>query len=106
MAVPDIYSRKMIDVLTPELESDIRMHNTLQAFEICGCTRADGFAGQGVIPLADMERVSVFRTDEEKGTYNHHSCLTKWKGKYWFAPLFVFIPAIILVFSFEFLVLS
>jgi hypothetical protein len=38
-----------------------------------------------VSPLADTERVSVFRTDERKGTYNHHSCLTKWNGRYWFA---------------------
>jgi len=35
--------------------------------------------------MADMERVSVFKTSVEKGTYNHHSCLTKWRGKYWFA---------------------
>jgi hypothetical protein len=39
MAVPDIYSRRMIDVLTPELESTIRMHYTLQAFEVAGYTR-------------------------------------------------------------------
>lgn len=85
MATPDIYTRKVIDVLDPELETKLRQYYILRAFEQCGCTRGDGFEGQGVIPIADMERVSVFKTSVEKGTYNHHSCLTKWKGRYWFA---------------------
>ena len=85
MARPDVYQRTLIDVLSPEFKKQLKEHHRLKAFEICGCTRSDGFEGQGVIPLADMERVSVFRTDEQKGTYNHHSCLTKWQGKYRFA---------------------
>lgn len=85
MALPDIYKRTMIDVLSPGLKQLIKEYSTLQAFKVCGCTRGDGFAGQGVIPDIDMRRVSVFRTDKKKGTYNHHSCLTKWKNKYWFA---------------------
>jgi hypothetical protein len=50
-----------------------------------GCTREDGFAGQGVVPLYEMERHDVFRTSTELGTYNHHSSIVKWNGEYWFA---------------------
>ena len=70
----------MIDVLTPELKETVVSHYRLQAFQICGCTRDGGWPEVQVIPDADMQRVSVFRTDREKGTYNHHSCLAKWKA--------------------------
>lgn len=85
MSKPDIYERKMIDVLTPELKKLVKEYATIQAFNIFGCTRTNGFKDVKNIPLASMERISVFKTDKGKGTYNHHTCLTKWKGKYWLA---------------------
>ena len=85
MNKPDIYQRTMIDVLKPDLKKLTKHFYTLQAFILSGNTRDDGFAGKGDIPVCRMERNSVYKTTEEKGVYNHHSALTKWKGKYWFA---------------------
>ena len=85
MGKPDIYQRAMVDVLTSELKRLVKDHFTMHQFTICGCTREDGFVGQGVVPLYDMERHDVFRTRTELGTYNHHPNLVKWKDEYWFA---------------------
>ena len=85
MPKPDIYQRTMIDVLTPELKQLINQYFTMHQFAITGCTREDGFAGQGVIPLHEMERHYVFKTATELGTYNHHPNIVKWKGQYWYA---------------------
>jgi len=85
MALPDIYERKMIDVLAPELKRQVSEYAMIQAFNLFGCTRADGFEGMGKMPAASMQRVSVFKADERKGTYNHHTCLVKWNGRYWLA---------------------
>jgi len=84
MPLPDIYHRATIDVLSPELKGLIKQYYTLEQFKMTGCTREDGFAGQGVIPDCPMERHPVFTTSTELGTYNHHSALTKWRGKYWY----------------------
>ena len=56
MATPEIYSQKMIDVLTPELKSLVKQYYTMEQFKMTGCTREDGFAGQGVIPACRMDR--------------------------------------------------
>ncbi len=85
MARPDIYNRMMIDVLSAEVKAMVKNHYTIDAFKVCGCTREGGFAGDQAIPDYEMERHSVFKTSTELGTYNHHSNLVKWKGKYWFA---------------------
>ncbi|MDP8285647.1 MAG: exo-alpha-sialidase [Candidatus Electryonea clarkiae] len=85
MPKPDVYERKMIDVLDPELKKTVKSYYIMEAFKLCGCTREDGFKGQGVIPLAPMKRVSVFKTSKELGTYNHHPNIAKWNGEYWFA---------------------
>ncbi len=85
MSKPDIYQRTMIDVLTPRMKKLVKDHFTMHQFAICGCTREDGFAGQGVVPLYEMERHDVFKTSTDLGTYNHHPNLVKWKGEYWFA---------------------
>ena len=85
MAQPDIYKRKMIDVLTADLKERVTMHFLLDSFVMTGCTREDGFAGQGVIPDFEMERHAVFTTSEELGTYNHHPNIVRWQDEYWFA---------------------
>lgn len=85
MARPDIYQRTMIDVLTPELKQTIHDHFVLHQFSMTGCTREDGFAGQGVIPRHEMTRHSVFKTATDLGTYNHHPNIVQWRGEYWFA---------------------
>ena len=83
MAKPDIYQRVMIDVMTPELKRNVKQHYTLHQFVITGCTREDGFAGEGAIPVYGMDQNSVFKTSTELGTYNHHQNIVKWKGEYW-----------------------
>ena len=85
MAVPDIYQRTMIDVLTPELKQLVKQYFTMHQFVMTGCTREDGFAGQGVVPVHEMEKHYVFKTSTELGTYNHHPNIVKWKDEYWFA---------------------
>ena len=85
MSKPDIYERKMVDVLAPELKRMVKDYFTMHQFVMTGCTREDGFAGQGVIPVFEMDRHSVFRTSTELGTYNHHPNIVKWQGEYWFA---------------------
>ena len=83
MPSPDIYPRTMIDVLTPELDRLVKDYYTMHQFVLTGCTREDGFSGQGIVPLYEMERHSVFKTTTELGTYNHHQNIVKWKGEYW-----------------------
>ena len=85
MTLPDIYQRTLIDVLTPSLKRQVTEYALMQLFRLHGCTREDDFAGEGKLPLAPMERISVFKTDEDQGTYNHHANLIKWKQGYWFA---------------------
>lgn len=85
MTKPDIYQRTMIDVLSPELKRLVQQHFTLHQFAITGCTRQDGFVGQGVMPLCAMERHNAFKTTIELGAYNHHPNIVKWQGKYWLA---------------------
>ena len=85
MAKPDIYDRRMIDVLTPELKEIVKNHFRLEAFKMTGCTREDNFAGHSAVSDYEMKRFSVFKTTRELGTYNHHSCLVRWKDRYWFA---------------------
>jgi hypothetical protein len=83
MIKPDIYQRKMVDVLTPELKRMVKESFLIHQFKMTGCTREDDFADQSVIPVCDMQRNSVFKTTTELGTYNHHQNLVKWKGRYW-----------------------
>lgn len=85
MIKPDIYERKMVDVLTPELKRMVKDYFLMHQFKMTGCTREDGFAGQGAIPSYEMKRNSVFKTSTELGTYNHHPNIVKWKDAYWFA---------------------
>ncbi|MFH0963724.1 MAG: hypothetical protein V2A58_06895, partial [Planctomycetota bacterium] len=75
MSTPDVYSRAMIDVLTPEMKRLVKDYFTLFQFKMTGCTREDNFAGQGVVPDYPMKRYSVFKTTKQLGTYNHHSNL-------------------------------
>lgn len=83
MSKPDIYTRTMIDVLTPEMKRMVNDFFLMHQFKLTGCTREDGFAGQGVIPVRQMQRHSVFKTTTELGTYNHHQNIVKWKDEYW-----------------------
>ena len=85
MSKPDIYERKMVDVLAPELKRQVKDYYTMHQFAMTGCTREDGFDGQGVVPVHEMDRHSVFTTSTELGTYNHHPNIVKWMGEYWFA---------------------
>jgi len=85
MAIPDIYERKMIDVLTPELKGLVRGHYTVHQFAEVGVTWEGGSCEERIFPLHEMERHSVFKTSTDLGTYNHHMALVKWRGEYWFA---------------------
>jgi len=85
MSKPDVYERRMVDVLTPGLKQLTKQYFVMHQFVMTGCTREDGFAGQGVVPLYEMERHDVFKTSTELGTYNHHPNIVKWQGEYWFA---------------------
>lgn len=80
---PDIYTRKMIDVLTPELKQKVMEYYMIYQFQLSGCTRGDNFEGQGIIPVCEIQRYSIFKTSTELGTYNHHQNIVKWKGQYW-----------------------
>ncbi len=81
--IPDIYERKMVDVLSTELKGMVYHYFLLHQLALTGCTREDGFAGEGVIPAYEMKRSSVFKTTTELGTYNHHSSIVKWNGEFW-----------------------
>lgn len=82
--VPDIYERKMVDVLTPDMKQRVHNHYLLGQFIMTGCTREDNFASSNVIDVHEMQRNSVFKTSTELGTYNHHPNIVKWNGEYWF----------------------
>ncbi len=83
MARPDIYQRTTVDVLSPELKKLVKDYYTMHQFVMTGCTREDGFEGQGIVPVHEMQRHSVFKTTTQLGTYNHHQNIVKWKGAYW-----------------------
>ncbi|KKK60609.1 hypothetical protein LCGC14_3022640 [marine sediment metagenome] len=68
MVKPDVYDRKMVDVLSPNIKEMIENHYTVEAFKMTGCTREDNFAGQGVIPACEMARNSVFKSSTELDT--------------------------------------
>ena len=85
MATPDIYTRKMIDCLTPQVKEVVKHHFVLDSLERSGCTAEGGFTGNVSIPEYPMERYSIFKATVEKGTYNHMASLVKWNGRYWTA---------------------
>jgi hypothetical protein len=81
---PDIYDRKMIDVLTPSLTDTVQLHYTVEQLKRVGTTREDDFAGEGSIPNMEIKRYIVSAASVENGSYNCHPTMTKWKGKYWY----------------------
>lgn len=83
MVKPDIYERKMVDVLSPNIKEMIQNHYTLESFKMTGCTREDNFTDHAAIADYQMQRYSVFKTSTQLGTYNHHASLVRWKDRYW-----------------------
>ena len=84
MSKPDIYERRMVDVLTSGLKEIVRNQVTFEAFTIVGCVREDGFADAPMPSDYEMARHIVSRATKEDGSYNTHSTLAKWRGKYWY----------------------
>ena len=82
---PDIYSRKIVNVLTPKVKEMVGNHYTLESFKMTGCTREDNFTDHAAIGDYPMQRCSVFKTFTQLGTYNHHASLVRWKDRYWLA---------------------
>lgn len=80
---PFIYTEKHISVLTPELREKTKTLKFLAACRYAGTT-AEG-RNYDILPHAPMERYPVFDCDTQKGTYNHHSAICKWRGRYYYA---------------------
>jgi len=83
MPAPDLYQPTMADVLSPELKKATRDYFWMEQLRLAGCTH-EKFGDKGSIPSVPMERRSVFRTTKEMGTYNHHACIVKWRGRFWY----------------------
>lgn len=89
MSGPNVFSEKRISVCSPEvLRLSLYMHfdTAFAAYgTIMDTAIEEGFARDTQAPLAPMERFPVFTSTPEKGTYNHHSQLAKWRGRFYFA---------------------
>jgi len=89
MSQPNIVDDKKISVLSPALRRLSLYMYYDAAFTAYGCImdteNEDNFNSSTHAPLAPMERSQVFYCTPEMGTYNHHSQLTKWRGRYYFA---------------------
>jgi len=89
MGKPDVFSEQRISVLAPGLRRlSLFMHYDA-AFASFGTimdtANEENFAKDTKPSLAAMERHPVFTCTPEQGTYNHHSQLAKWRGRYYFA---------------------
>ena len=85
MSDADIYDRKAIDVLAPELKKLIADRYRIAAFAMTGVTTERGFGDRGAFPECDMQRRLVFKASTGDGSYNHNPMLAEWKGVYWCA---------------------
>lgn len=76
-------------VLTPELNAKINSMRMSYALWETGCIRNDEDHGPYgkpyIMPQLDIQRTRIYTGTRKTGSYNHHSQLTKFKGRYYFA---------------------
>ena len=88
MPEPDVRTQKIISVLTPELNQQIRRMRMEYALAEMGCLMANDDHGPwgrpDLVPRVPMQRSRIYTGIGDAGTFNHHSQLTKFKGKYYF----------------------
>jgi len=89
MSKPNVFSEERISVCSPEIRRlSLYMHfdAAFAAFgTIMDTAFEENFAKDTQAPRAPMERFSVFNSTPQTGTYNHHSQLVKWRGRFYFA---------------------
>ncbi len=88
MPEPDVHTEKMISVLTPEVSAQVRRLRMRYALWESGClTGYDDHGPWGhwdLVPHVPIQRRRIYTGFPEAGSYNHHSQLVKFKGKYHF----------------------
>lgn len=82
MTKPFIYQENHISVLTAQSREKTKLLKFLTAFQSSGTTSAG--RKTELLPCAPMQRHCVFKSDGNKGTYNHHSGICKWNGTYYY----------------------
>lgn len=86
---PKIVGTRTLSFLTPELAQAVRSMRMRDAMFEAGCFRTNDDQGPKSVPpelpRAKLERHRVYTGGVETGTYNHHSQLAKFKGRYYFA---------------------
>ncbi len=86
----DVRTFSKVRMLTPEVAGQLNWFHWAWLFQETRCLmKNDDHGPQGVnppiIPYVPVKRGIVYQGTRETGSYNHHSQLAKFKGKYWFA---------------------
>jgi hypothetical protein len=76
-------------MLSPQVKASLRRLHMRQAMTDAQCLMTyedQGFRGQSdLLPRAPFRRASVFRGSRERGNYQHHVQLAKFRGRYYLA---------------------
>ena len=86
----EITTRQHVRMLSAEVAESLKTFHWHWSFVSGRCLmRNDDHGPQGVtppiIPYAPFRRSRVYTGTRETGSYNHHSQLARFKGRYWFA---------------------
>lgn len=85
----DIIQKEMISILTTELNEKVKQMRMRYALWEGGCLLANSDHGPCgapyLMPRLHIERIRIYTGTREAGSYNHHSQMTKFQGKYYFA---------------------
>jgi len=89
MNKPKIVETRTMSVLSPELADAVRSMRMRHAMFENDCFRTVGDQGPRSVPTeiprVKVQRNRVYTGEGEAGTYNHHSQIAKFKGRYYFA---------------------
>ncbi|NOY80041.1 MAG: hypothetical protein GXP31_03450 [Kiritimatiellaeota bacterium] len=85
-----VFSREFVRMSSPEVAEKLRRFHMRHCFEDYQCLlRYDDQGPRGenppIIPYAPVRRSRVYTGTRETGSYNHHSQLAKFKGRYYLA---------------------
>ena len=89
MDKPKIVESRQMSVLSPELGEAVRRMRMRHAMFENDCFRTEDDQGpksvEPELPRVKLERNRVYTGEGEAGTYNHHSQIARFQGRYFFA---------------------
>ena len=87
---PDIAEKKIISVLTARVDRKVKYMQRLYALWEGHCLMNDSDTGPqdkiyDMMPKLKTQTTRIYKGTKKTGSYNHHSQLAKFKGRYYFA---------------------